>query len=585
MTCTREMNRRSLGAALIVLTCLAQPSPAQEEAEGPVTDEVFQEQIGIEVVNVDVVVTDKKGRAVEGLTREDFELRIDGRLVEIANFYAVTGAEATPAPAPAVEEDAAPPDAAAPRDPVHVVVYFDSFYLTPISRKRVLEDLPAFFERQIADGARILLAVHLQDLKVMSEFTDDLDELRSALARIAEAPAAGLQQTTGHRLTLDGLRDIYKVCEDSPILEPCLDCFEQMVGLARSFGAGALAERRGAVAALNDVVNALSVLEGRKSVLHVSDGIQQHPGIDFFHYIGEQLCPQRRGDLTEYYLHQDVEDLKDVVARANASRVTFYALEAAGVRNFSSASAEYGDHFFKPSGENDMIRIANLQSTLHYLSAETGGKAILNASAYAADLDKLAGELRTYYSLGYQPEHPGRGRSHYVRVKVPKKNAEVRYRRTFLHKKPDQQLADRALGAVFFGAGANPLSATVEVRTTRPGEAGRVVVPLEIAVPLARLVLLPHADARRGRMTVVVAAPDEKNDEIAIRRKDIPVSLALGATPAEDDVWRFGVNVELMPGTYQLGVGIWDEVGAAGSFLNVPVEAALASAGEGGATE
>lgn len=585
MAFARKLNRRALGASLIAFSCFSPASPAQEGTVDPDPDAVFAEQIGIEVVNVDVVVTDKKGRAVEGLTRDDFELRIDGHEVEIANFYAVAGAPATQAADDQYVVPAAPAPAAARRDPVYLVVYFDSFYLTPISRQRVLEDLPGFFERQIADGARILLATHLQDLKVLTPFTTDLDQLRAALAKIAEAPAVGLQQKTGHRLTLDSIQDVYRTCDENPFLDPCVDCLEQMIELARFYSLGVLAERRGSVAALGDMVNALSVLDGRKALLHVSDGIEQQTGIDLFFYIGDQLCPQKRQQLQEHYLRQDVDDLNDVVARANASRVTFYALEAAGVRNFSSASAEYAERFFIPSAQNDMVRIANLQGTLYYLSSETGGKPILNASEYAADLDKVAGEFRTYYSLGYQPEHPGRGRSHRVSVKVAKGSYQVRYRRSFLHKKPDQQLADRALGAVFFGVAANPLAATVEVRTPSPGEEGRVVVPLEISVPLARLILLPHQDARRGRITVIVAAPDQKNDKIAIRRQDIPVSLPLAATPGDDDLYRFGVNVELVPGTYRLGVGIWDELAAAGSFLNVPVEARLAPAGEGAASQ
>ena len=43
----------------------------------------------VEVADVDVVVTDRQGRPVEGLTREDFELRLDGEKQAIENFYAV----------------------------------------------------------------------------------------------------------------------------------------------------------------------------------------------------------------------------------------------------------------------------------------------------------------------------------------------------------------------------------------------------------------------------------------------------------------------------------------------------------------
>jgi hypothetical protein len=49
------------------------------------------------VVSVEVFVTDRSGRPVTGLGRDDFELRVDGKPVPIANFYASSSAAAEPA--------------------------------------------------------------------------------------------------------------------------------------------------------------------------------------------------------------------------------------------------------------------------------------------------------------------------------------------------------------------------------------------------------------------------------------------------------------------------------------------------------
>ena len=48
---------------------------------------------GAEAVRVDVVVTDRGGRPVRGLRREDFAVREDGVLQEVADFEAVGPAE------------------------------------------------------------------------------------------------------------------------------------------------------------------------------------------------------------------------------------------------------------------------------------------------------------------------------------------------------------------------------------------------------------------------------------------------------------------------------------------------------------
>ena len=69
---------------LSALLLLAAPQPPQKPAL----------KSGVTVVEVDVVVTDKSGRPVRGLAREDFEIDEDGRPVEIATFSAVDVPEA-----------------------------------------------------------------------------------------------------------------------------------------------------------------------------------------------------------------------------------------------------------------------------------------------------------------------------------------------------------------------------------------------------------------------------------------------------------------------------------------------------------
>jgi len=47
------------------------------------------EKIDVNVVNVDVTVTDRAGNPVRGLTRDDFQILEDGKLQKVTNFYAV----------------------------------------------------------------------------------------------------------------------------------------------------------------------------------------------------------------------------------------------------------------------------------------------------------------------------------------------------------------------------------------------------------------------------------------------------------------------------------------------------------------
>ena len=62
----------------------AQEPPAEQEESG------YFEEIAVDIVNVEVYVTDKEGQPVAGLTIEDFEIYEDGRPVELVNFFTVT---------------------------------------------------------------------------------------------------------------------------------------------------------------------------------------------------------------------------------------------------------------------------------------------------------------------------------------------------------------------------------------------------------------------------------------------------------------------------------------------------------------
>src|SRR6185436_10511244 len=80
-----------LGAAL---PAIAQPKGKAASTPAPAAVEQFGESVNVNVVNVDVYVTDKSGQRVNGLTKDDFEITEDGRAVTISNFYVVQGGKA-----------------------------------------------------------------------------------------------------------------------------------------------------------------------------------------------------------------------------------------------------------------------------------------------------------------------------------------------------------------------------------------------------------------------------------------------------------------------------------------------------------
>ena len=110
MSARQPRHSRSIAPA-IVLSAMAALSGAQdarslqEDAPPPA---LFGERVDVEVVNVDVVVTDRAGNRVTDLGRDDFELRIDGKPVAI-EYFAAPGARPPVAPPPALAAESAAP--------------------------------------------------------------------------------------------------------------------------------------------------------------------------------------------------------------------------------------------------------------------------------------------------------------------------------------------------------------------------------------------------------------------------------------------------------------------------------------------
>ena len=95
--------------ALVAAVSLAQAQPPAGETAG----ESFGERVDVEVVNVDVIVTDREDSRVLDLGRDDFELLVDGRPVAIEYFAAPRLAGAAVAP-PALAPERIPELAGAP---------------------------------------------------------------------------------------------------------------------------------------------------------------------------------------------------------------------------------------------------------------------------------------------------------------------------------------------------------------------------------------------------------------------------------------------------------------------------------------
>ena len=545
----------------IALPYLASPAPPLQGASAPLPaapDSAagsFAESVDVAVVNVDVVVRDKSGKLVDGLRREDFALFEDGKTVEVTNFSlsrpAPTAAQAPPdvyPPGPPAATAAAGAESAPTRERLNLVVFVDNANMLPFDRNRVLKQLRGFLQQTLASEDRVLLLTHDLGLHVRHAFREDPRSLDSAIDKLEKESAGGLSTVLETRQAMEQIRD--------------LGCgnFDAAKSLARAHAESVLARVKATYANLHHLLESLGGLDGRKVLLYVGNGVPNQVGTDVFGFL-EEFCSRPLSlerVTTASLLHQ-------VTAAANANRVTFYTLEAVGLRSYASAQ---NDRPLVSTELNQRIE-ADRQDSLANLARETGGRAALNGNDFRHDLEAIAADLNGSYSLGFISAHPGDGKVHTIRVELKPPGLRADYRQSYRDRSPAERLEGQLEAALIHGYGANPLAASLKLGTATPAEHGRVLVPAQLRFPFGKLVFLPGGDdARHGRVSILVGVLDGRGGMSPIRREQLPLRIP------EADTQRIlasqlGHDVKLLlePGHQRVVFAVRDEVGRVSSCL------------------
>jgi VWFA-related protein len=542
------------------------PPPAAQTAQEP-----FIDIVNVSVVNVDVYVTDKKGRPVTGLTREDFQLFENKRPVEITNFYAVDdGQPTTPPEELAAEAAAAPPpppgrpgqEPEKPKVPAEqrlsVIVYIDNFNLQPFNRNRVMAELRAFIGRELSKGDQLMLVTYDRELHVRRHFTSDPSLIARAMTELEKISAQGVHAISERRDVLQRIEDSRTVGEAE--------------GHARSYAESTYNDLSFTIDALKKMVDSLAGMPGRKAVLYVSDGLQMIAGQDVFYAVQNKYGEQSTS-LTQVLEFDASRRFSELTAQANANRITFYTIDAAGLRVYESTTAENrGPGPAAPGFSQlvDSVRIANLQSPLQMMAERTGGVAIINTNVITPQLERVARDLNTYYSLGYTPSHYGDGRYYKIEVKVKnRKDLVVRHREGYRDKSTESRMSDGTLAALNFPFEENPLGVAMEFGQPKPKEDGYFLVPVMVRIPIGKLVLVPREQVEEAKVRLFIAAMDSKGGTSDVQQTPVPISIPKAEVPtAQGKQFVYSVTLLMRGGEQRVAVGVRDDVAAQASFLS-----------------
>ncbi len=399
------------GSAFRLLQQTGEPSQAQPQPKKtpPDREQDVVVRISTQLVEIDVVVTDKQGAHVDDLTGADFELLMDGKPQSLSHFALIR--------LPAVKREApANPKAGPKNEPVRppgmpgkliapekvkrtIAFVVDDLGLSFQSVYYAREAVKKFVDEQMQDGDLVGIIRTGRGLGALQQFTSDHRILYAAIEKLTFNPQS--------RDMLARFGAGARVASTEDPAQQQNNDFGNFNDTTSSFGT---------LGALNFVVRGLRQLPGRKLVVFVSDG---------FNMFGTS------GDDT-----QVVEEMKRLADQANRASVVMHSLDA---KDLQTLMPKAGDNLKNTAADqlaqqslDASIQNLDSQAGMVFLAQQTGGFALLNHNDLDFGVRKVLEDNETYYLLGFDPEDEQfKGRYHSIKVRVKRPGLQARTRGGF----------------------------------------------------------------------------------------------------------------------------------------------------------
>jgi VWFA-related protein len=496
---------------------------------------------GVDLVEVDVNVTDATGAPVSDLTAQDFEIFEDGRQQSIATLAFVdVGAKDLPRTALLAEPDV---QSNTRGDGRTYVIAFDEVAPEHTLRARLF--LRRFIEQYFAPndvGAVVLLgrgrARDTQDFTSNPRLlTEAIDRYQGGFGK-EDAPVSLAPPSAPSSLPREAT--------SLPILLPSPTADTSGTSRSRASALKALAEFMGGMGGR------------RKTLLYVSTGIS----FDMFEIIGF------RGGAMSLAM----ADVWSAMTAATRGNVTIYAIDPMGLSP-DGALADRATAF--TSDERDERRDA--RTNLRTFAELTGGFAFTDQNNIDAAFTRIVRENSSYYVLGFNSTNPRRDtRFRNLDVRVKRAEVQIKARKGYIAAPPKEERTNarlsRDLAPAVASAIASPLrTADLPMRVTAvpyKGSGRNADVLLVVDVDATRLPLVEQNGVQTADVDLawVAISADGRT------RPNGRYRTALALKPdtydrASRNGFRFVSAIDVPPGRYQLRVAAGGTTGPAGSVV------------------
>ena len=512
-------------------------------------------RLEVNYVEVDAIVTDRDGKFVADLGKEDFQILEDGRPQNIAVFSIVDLPFQRISPGQTAEsliESDVTANATAGPGRLYLLV-LDDVHTSPLRAGRVKAAARQFVDRHLS-ADDLVAVVHTGTADAVQDFTSSRPRLMRAIDRF-----------TGRKLrsaTLDRL-DLYQRNID---LGKARDAIADPQAVHRA------QEARAALLIIRRLADSLATVQGRRKAL-----VLVSEGIDY--------------DIHDYITNRDaltvLDAVRDTISAATRANVNIYSIDPRGLTSLGDETIDIQgvpddpNMRLGPASLRDEVQLS--QDSLRILAEETGGFALVNSNDLSAAFERITLENSRYYMLGYYSTNQGRnGGFRTIDVRSNRPGLSIRARKGYVAALPatsSKPTTDRA-GSPEVAAAldrALPISG-LSLRATAAavrGQRSTATVAVAVETTGSQLSFAKKGDRFADVIELSVAAVDAEG--IVRGRDHSSLTVDLGAeayTRLTDSGLRLLSTLNLAPGRYQLRIAARDSrsglLGSVFHDLDVP---------------
>lgn len=492
------MRKRSV---LLVGLAVGLPVAAQTIAEpSPRPVQAVEETIHVQAVNLEAVVTDRRGHRVPGLTVDDFRLKVDGVETPITFFNPIEEGRG--------EVDATARSSEPSWQSRSILVFLDDSTMVKARRNVVVQSLVKQLDELAAGDQMAVVGFSGSGLEVLCDWTSDRDRLASVLAAVKQRPAHGIRMEVARREEeSDGgfadLRAALSIYDRNVGGNPYAD--NGRLSSPSPTAALELEEEASAVARwqrpsnppptqlFRPLTRYLEVAEAASAAMR---GLPAPPGRKMFLLLTEAF---------QYPVFA-----RPVVDEARRLGYSLYPVDVKGVDTFRAQNDVelMAPQPFTPFRMVTTALDREIDSTLGKMAEATGGKASLNSNRIAA-LERLVEDSSFYYLLGFSPTWRGDDRRHRIELIVTRPGLKVRTRDSYVDASRRTRLSLQAEATLLLGrSGSEPRL----IVSADPAEGAGQSVSISVGVPVESLAFIPREGGFRAETPVAMVVLDDKGE-------------------------------------------------------------------------